>query len=251
MKQDDRPSALPTRGIFDRRNRPKLIMVSGTAVLIITSYILLHENFPRDLIEILPLFVSLIINLMQTDGNRYALLLGGINSIFYAAVYFSFGIYASAVYCIVASCPLQLWGFIRWSKHAYGNSTEFKKLSKKQLILLIVAVAAAFTVCYIVFDALGSRYLVLDNAATVIGTLTTVLCSLAFIDYVYFNVFSSVISLILYIRMMLDTPVRAPYLIYSVYALICMILTGIRLHQLYRFQQQEKKRKEASDEQHI
>ena len=248
MKQNDKPSALPTHGIFDRKNRPKLVMVSVTAVLIVASYILFHQDFPRDFIEILPLFVSLVISLMQTEANRYAFLLGGINSIFYAAVYFSFGIYASAVYALAASFPLQIWTFIRWSKHAYGKSTVFKKLSKKHLILLITTVVAAFTICYVVFDALGSRYLVLDNATTVLGTLTAVLCAFAFVDYVYFNLFSQVVSVAMYIQMMLDTPVRAPYLIYAVFALICLILTTIRVHQLYRFQQEEQKRKSTADE---
>ena len=58
----------------------KLVLVSITLVLITTFSIIYSEP----IFKVLPLYVSVAVMIMQTFGNRYALLLGSLNSVVYA-----------------------------------------------------------------------------------------------------------------------------------------------------------------------
>ncbi len=220
----------------------KIAMAGFTGIAITVSHILFATNFPRDTIEILPLYISLAVMLLQTEANRYTFLLGGINSIFYAAVYVSFGVYASATSALLVSFPLQIIAFINWGKHRYGkNSAEFKKLGTKKLLLVIGLSAVAFAICYTVYRALGSQHLILDNISMVLGILVPILSAVPYIEYVWFNLISQVMSIGMAISLALHNPERIPYLIYAIFCLVCVILANIRIHQLYKEQQTRKK----------
>ena len=93
-----------------------------TGILITISGIYYKQNFLR----ILPLYNSLIIALLQSRVNRYSNLLGSINSILYAAVYFYYGLLASAFQALLFSFPMQLITFIRWNKNKWEKSTVLR-----------------------------------------------------------------------------------------------------------------------------
>ncbi len=73
---------------------------------------------------------------MQTKVNRYAFILGGCNAIWYAVVYFTQKLYATAAYALFFSAMLQFFSFWNWNRHAYKNSVYIKKLSAKGRLLL-------------------------------------------------------------------------------------------------------------------
>lgn len=228
----------PSAGFFNKQDRPKLIMAAITGVLITVTYLMFKEDFPRDFIQILPLYVSLIVMFLQSGANRYGFLLGGFNALFYAGVYVSFGLYASAVSAAAISFPLQILTFIQWGKHPYGKSTMFRKLGPKRLTICLAILAAAFGICYFIFSALGSQHLLLDNASLIFGTVVTILTTLAYIEYLYLQFISQGISFALSLALALNTPSRTPYVVYSVYCTICVILTAVRVFGLYRQQQE-------------
>ena len=64
---------------FTKSNLPRLILLAVTAILITVTGILFRQNF----LHILPLYVSLVVGILQSRANRYACLLGGLNSILY------------------------------------------------------------------------------------------------------------------------------------------------------------------------
>ena len=68
--------------------------------------------YKQDFLRILPLYISLIIASLQSRVNRYASLLGSINSLLYGAVYIFYGIYASAISAFLFSFPIQMLTFI-------------------------------------------------------------------------------------------------------------------------------------------
>jgi hypothetical protein len=68
---------------FYKDNAPLLCIMAVTAAGITIAGFLFHQSFFR----ILPLYISLIIALLQSRMIRYASLIGGINSILYALVY--------------------------------------------------------------------------------------------------------------------------------------------------------------------
>ena len=61
-----------------------IFLMVCTAVLITVSSVMTDQSFLR----VMPLYVSLFIALLQSRVNRFASLLGSVNSIVYGIVYF-------------------------------------------------------------------------------------------------------------------------------------------------------------------
>ncbi|MBQ4604555.1 MAG: nicotinamide mononucleotide transporter, partial [Clostridia bacterium] len=121
------------------------ILMGITAILITVAGIYFHQSFLR----ILPLYISLIVGLLQSRINRYASLLGSINSLLYGAVYFYYGLYGSVFSAILFSFPIQLLTFIRWNKNKWNNSTMLRKLTAKQRVLMALSFIAALVAMWI------------------------------------------------------------------------------------------------------
>jgi len=98
----------------------KSIIIFITFVFIAVSSVLTKQKF----FIILPVFISLFINALQADANRYAYLVGSFNSLIYMGVSLYMELYASAASNLLFSFPVQLLTFIRWSKNSYGNSYD-------------------------------------------------------------------------------------------------------------------------------
>ncbi|MBE6561685.1 MAG: nicotinamide mononucleotide transporter [Ruminococcaceae bacterium] len=228
MKKDKSP--------LSRESQFTLILMGITCVLITVTGILFKQSFFR----ILPLYVSLIIGFLQSRVNRIAPLMGGINSLLYSLVYFYYGLYSSALYAVVISCPLQLITFARWKKRAYGHSVIFKVMNTKTRILTAAVCAAGWLILYAVMSAAGASYLLLDNTLTLFGVLVTILTMLAYIEYTYLAIPSGIVNIVLYAVMSADAPEQIPYLIFSVYSFICVTLALFRARKLYAEQQTQK-----------
>ncbi|MBR6739791.1 MAG: nicotinamide mononucleotide transporter [Clostridia bacterium] len=217
-------------------NKFSFILISVTMVILTVATVV----FKQSVFRVFPLYISLVIGMLQAKANRYAPLLGGINSVFYALIYFYYKLYASAAYAILFSCPVQLITFIRWQRNAYESSTVFKKMSPR----LIIAVAAAFTVSWVgmmlLLGKTDSGYVLLDTFTTVLGVVTTFLTLFAFREYTVTMLVGVTASIALYIMMIFDTPEQVTYLIYGVYTFICCVRGYINVRRLYRRQCEEK-----------
>jgi len=99
------------------KTKKKLIMplLLGAAAILITVTGIV---FGQSALRILPLYISLVIGLLQSRVSRIAPLIGGINALLYAAVYLYYGLYASALYAVLVSCPMQIATFFSWRKRA-------------------------------------------------------------------------------------------------------------------------------------
>ena len=208
---------------------PKLILIGITAAAITVTGIL----FRQSVIRILPLYISLIIGALQSRANRYAPLLGGFNSILYMIVYLYLGLYASAGYALLFSCPIQLVTFVRWSRRKYGTSTQFRRLSTKQRILVTAAFLLSFAVLLLVLRAAGSSHQILDNLSTLLGILISFLTMFACIEYSYLMLPSGIVSIILNLATMQEHPEQITYLIFSFYSMICVTQGFFRVRKLY------------------
>ena len=181
----------------------------------------------------MPLYVSVIIGFLSAKASRYACLLGGINSIVYAFVYFSFGLYAMAIYSFLVCSTLQLVTFIRWNKRAYKHSTEFKTLNKKQIIGIAVLFTVSFIGLYVVMSMAGSSYRIIDNSVTLVGIFQLLLMVLSFKEFTWFALATGVLSIVLDARMSFDYPAQITYLIFSSYSFICIVRQHISVRKLY------------------
>lgn len=213
------------------------LLVSVTFILItVTAFIHSDDRF-----VVVPLYISLTVMLLQSQVNRYAFLLGGLNALLYAAVGIYNGLYASAASAALVSCPLQLATFFNWGKHAYGKSAIFKKLGIKRMLVLAAVCVASWFVMWAFFSLFHSSYMIFDNTLTLIGIVSTVLCALTYIEYTYLQIVSLGISVVLYAVMMKERPIQMTYLIYNIYAMVCSIRALLKMRRLYVEQNMETK----------
>lgn len=221
---------------MSKKNIFIFILMGLTAILITATAIHNRQNF----LQIMPLYVSLIIGMLQSRVSRFASLLGSINSLFYGAVYIYFNLYGSAFSAILFSCPIQILTFIRWNKNKWEHSTVMRKMSVKQRVILAFGFAAALAVMWKVLPLLGSEYVFLDSVSTLLGIIIYFLTMFAFVEYPALMLINGVIGIALYLQMLGDNPEIATHLIFSVYSLICVIFAFFEAKKLYKNQQSEK-----------
>lgn len=209
------------------------MLMGCTAILITVAGIYFQQNFLR----ILPLYISLIIALLQSRVNRYSNLLGSVNSLLYGAVYIYYNLYGSAFSALLFSFPIQLLTFIRWNKNKWEHSTLLRKMSWKQRGLLLLGFSGALAIMWVLLPLVGSQYVFLDSATTLLGILIYFLTMFAFVEYTFLMIINGAISIILYITMLRETPETMTYLIFSVYSFICIIFAFFEAKKLYASQQ--------------
>lgn len=211
------------------------MLMACTAVLITLAGIHFNQSFLR----ILPLYISLIIALLQSRVNRYASLLGSINSLLYGAVYAYYGLYGSAFSAVLFSFPIQLLTFIRWNKNKWKHSTVLRKLTVKQQLLILAGFAAALVAMWIILPLIGSQYVFLDSLTNLLGILIYFLTMFAYVEYTFLMIINGIIGIALYVTMLENTPEMTTYLIFSVYSFICIIFAFFQAKKLYNSQQTE------------
>ena len=211
---------------------PALMII--TAVAIAFAAITFKQAFWR----ISPLFVSLIIGFLQSKANRFHPLIGGVNSILYCAVYFSYGLYGMAANALLVSCPIQLVTFALWKRKAWNDTTLFRKLSVKNRALLALAFLIVLALAQFVLEQFNSNYALLDSTVTLLGVACSFLTMFAFIEYTWLMVLNGIISIILYLVVIKDSPEQTTYLIFSVYSFICQVVGFFKVRKIYKQQQQ-------------
>ncbi|MBR5157274.1 MAG: nicotinamide mononucleotide transporter [Clostridia bacterium] len=214
----------------------EIISGSVTFILILAMGIIFKQKF----LAILPLFISLLVMIMQSRVSSIGFLMGGLNSVLYAIVYVGFGLYASAAYAFFVSFPMQLVTFINWRKRPYGKSTMLRKLSAKQRIFGAIGLIILWFALTAAVNALGGSYGGLDSAVSLIGMVGTLLSMFAFIEYSYFSMGANILSIVLYINMLGSMPEQSTYLVSSAFGLICNARAFLIAHRLYKKQQEEK-----------
>lgn len=212
------------------------VLMTLTGILITISGIYYKQSFLR----ILPLYNSLIIAMLQSKVNRYSNLFGSVNSILYAAVYFYYGLFASAFQAILFSFPMQLITFIRWNKNKWETSTVLRKLSWKMRALLLLSYSVILFVMCKILPMFGAKNVFLDSATNILGVFILFMTMFAFVEYTFCMIINGIIGIVLYIPMLKDTPDILPFLIFSVYSFICIVFAFFEAKRLYKKQNAAK-----------
>ncbi len=213
-----------------------------TAIGITTTYCI----FPSPFYLVLPLYISLFVNLLTSRASRYSFLIGGLNSILYTITYLSFGIYMQAFQAFFFSCLLQLATFFTWSKRAYKDSTIFRRMGKWHYVGFSGGFVVIFFGAVTVLTLIGSNFVILDTFTALLGMLVTILHLCSFREAPFLHAFSSTFGLMLSTAMVLDDATRWPFLISSVYGAICVWRSIFAIWRLYK-EQQAKQRTAASE----
>ncbi len=192
--------------------------IFGISFLLIVIGIIHYKPSP---LLFIPLLVSAVIMFLQSRVNRYAFVVGAINSVLYAIAYMKMSLYATALYAILVSSPLQVMTFVNWSRYTNQKETKLRKMSAKSRVWLFGGMLVGWLLLYIIFSELNSQYLLLDNSVAVLGAISTVLCALRFKEYTFLQMPTNIISLTTYLMMLEADPSRIIWVISTANATVC------------------------------
>lgn len=209
-----------------------------TAVLITITGIW----FKASPLTVLPLYISIVVTRLQSDANRYMLLIGALNSLIYATVYFTKGLYSDAVYAIIASFGVQFFGFRQWGKRKSKAGTVFRKMPRWLILLTVAAAAVAYGILCWFYLAwkIEAPYMLLDNAVVVVGTVTTLLTALSFREYPYSFLLGNLLSSALYLWMFPQHPDMLTHLIMMANSIVSGVFALLSVRKICRRQAQNK-----------
>ena len=74
---------------------------------------------------------------------------------------------------------------------------------------------------------------------------TQILMMFAFLEYTAFSVFGCMITILLNVFMLGSNPDRAPYLVFSIYSLICSVRGAYSVSKIYKSQNSKKENSEG------
>ena len=186
--------------------------------------------------RVVPLYVSLVVMFLQTRASRFSFLLGGCNAAYYAGVYVFLGLYGMALYSILMACPIQIVTYVRWKRRADSQGTRLKRLSVRQRLYWVLGAGAVWGILFMILSAFGSGYIILDNSLAVIGAISNIASMLCLIEFAYIQCVVQVLNIVLYVQMIGNDPRQWTFLIYTVYALACALISGIYMQKLYNKQ---------------
>lgn len=204
-----------------------------TTVLVTVTGIIYHQAVLR----ILPLYISIIISVLQSRVNRNASLIGGLNSILYACVDWHYGLYAISASDLLVSCPFQLATFILWSRRSYKHSTLLRRMTGRQRALTAILCLLVWLAVFFTLRHLHSNYQIIDSSMTLFGLLIYVLTLFAFVEYTWLMIPNCLANILLNIIVMMDEPDRVAFLVFSIYSLYCNVLGFIQARRIYAEQQ--------------
>lgn len=201
-----------------------------TFVLIVVSAVLCKT----EIYFVIPLVNSIGIMFLQSRVSRFAYLCGALNSIIYAITGCLMTLYSSAISAIAVSFPLQLITFISWSKNTGKNGTVLKPLPTKGKWLALLEFIVIWAVYYFLISDLDSPYLFLDVTSSALGLVVSTLSFLKYYDYALLHSISGVLGVTLYSNVVVGDISKLPWLIYSCYSLMCLVVAFINVQRRYR-----------------
>lgn len=213
-----------------------------TAITLIVLGIVLKQKF----IKLLPTLVSLIVYVLIARVNRFAFLVGGLNSIIYAIGYYIEGVYASMASALIYSFPFQIASFILWNKNkTKDNEVKVRRMNLKITIIVIISSIAIWISGYFIYGAVGSKSLILDNTLFVLGLVITILQMFRFMESSFLSPISNVMNITMWIILSVENIANITYVIYLIFALYCQIRSLIKWIYLYKQQKQLTVNKET------
>ena len=106
-------------------------------------------------------------------------------------------------------------------------------------IIIAVAFAACWTAIFAILYTKGNPYAILDSTSSLLGILGTFLSMLAYKEYPYISLVGGVITIFLNTQVCMNDIHQLPYLVFSIYSMVCIIISSININKLYK-EQREK-----------
>lgn len=212
-------------------------MALAAALIIIFAFIKEQSFF-----KTLPTLVTLIVQILLVRANRYAFLLGGVNSAIYGAVYLTEGLYFSAVSALAISAPIQIYSFFNWSrkKNASGD-TRLKTLGIKRLCFVIGVILSGWALCYFGLAVFfrTATYPVFDTLQFTIGVVVSFLAAFRYVESQHINIVNCASAVTMWALICVGNPSNINYLIISCYNLFMVAKASVNWTRKYKVQKCE------------
>lgn len=209
------------------------------AVLIIAFSVINQQSF----LKTLPTLITLVVQILLCRVNRFAFLVGGINSLIYGAAYVSEGLYFSAIFAAVVSTPIQIYSFFSWSRRQTASKqTELKALRMQMRIAVILASLAAWLALYFGASSVfaNARMPLFDSFHFSMGIIVSLLSAFRYVEAQYFSAVSCITTIVMWGMICADAPGNLNYLIISCYNLYMVVKAAIRWTRQYVEPRQRK-----------
>ena len=110
-------------------------------------------------------------------GKLSAYIFGAVNTVLYAYIAFTANYYGEVMLNAFYYFPLQFYGFYIWSKNINKETKEVKKrsMSKKNLALLFMIVAATTILYGVVLKNIGGNLPFVDSFSTVVSVVAMII----------------------------------------------------------------------------
>ena len=193
----------------------------------------------QSLVKTVPTLITLAVQILLARANRVAFLLGSFNSILYSVGFYDEGLHFQAVLAVAVSAPMQAYSYFNWKKNTVGELPSLRSLSPPALAFTFLGTAVGWGICYFV---LGTRispdgeFVLLDTLIFALGIVVTLLSAFRYADAQYISLFSSVISLVLWIYICRNYTRNLNYVAISVYNLYMAVRTATAWTQLCKKQ---------------
>ncbi len=222
--------------IYSKKSGLWTVLLILTVILVTVSAFFVGQSF----IRVYPLYVSVFVMLLMSKVNRYAYLLGGLNSISYGFIALYYNIPGTAISAFLFSFPLQIASFIRWSRTSWNSTTVLKKMTARGRVINTILILLLWAVYFAVIKALGSASSLIDSMASLLGMYITVLQVLKYSEYTVLMIPSGILTIALYVSLIAQGNVeQVPFLIYSVYSLCCVVRSVINVQKILKAQKAE------------
>lgn len=141
----------------------ELALWSGSVALITLSFFLFRGESYLTLAASLIGVTSLIFN---AKGNPFGQLLMIVFSILYGIISYSFSYYGEMITYLGMTAPMAFFALLSWLRHPYkGNKAQVAvgRLTKKSVVLMVVATLLVTVGFYFILAAFDTRYLFLST----------------------------------------------------------------------------------------
>ncbi len=175
-------------------------------------------------------------------------LLGGLNASIYIIGFIMEGLYGSML-STTFSVVIQLSGFFLWKRRANKKQAPIRKMKPLFRAFVVAVILIMWAIASFILFKSGGSEVVIDGLTLVLGFTVPVLQMLGFVDVMPFRITSSLINLILWIRIVFvgGNTANLTYLISGIYGFYMIILEVIRWTALYK---KQKQRDLENDEYH-
>lgn len=149
--------------------------------------------------------------------------------------------YAGAVYNLLYSLPMLIWGYIKWKKVEHKENAGVKIISTKTRIRLSLIISLVIAIYALILKQFGGSNYILDSITSVIGYVGIYLMSNKYIEQWAVWIICNSVNTILWIGLTIQNIDNIPMLLMWLVYLVNSVYGYITWRKKYMHNQKKSK----------